>query len=1002
MKNIQTKLLGCVSLFALSAIGSAAIAQDQSGSQSANSSEETVEEVVVTGSRIRRSNASSPIPLQVFSATDLQEGGSTDLAEAIIQLPGVSESISPQNSNNLIQTSGLSTISLRRLGDDRTLVLIDGKRAVSNSGNSDRVSLSTLPVGFVKRTEITTGGASAIYGSDAIAGVANFILEDSFEGYEIDARYSTPEASGGEEYRVNFLAGQTFADDRGYVLFGASYRNENEVRADDTRPLSVWAIEFDDPISSTGSDGWTDEINFPGCGGQDTENHCLVPSRSSSTPGGWFESGDAWFTNGQWYNDQGGAYAPSDRPEGSDGYSDVDGYNFRPGRTLLSAREVMNFGLRTTYELSDTIEASFTASFSKVDTVSHGGYETINSTDSLGDGSRVGDIAADHPFIPEAVAETISGTVNFGRRAVELGEQARINDRQTLRLIGSVEGELADKYNWEVYGTYGRFKQVQDNPNELNFVNVRNALTIESDGNGGYQCVDADARANGCVPLNIFGEGTITQDAADYIRYNGHGEQVREQITFGASITGPVFELPAGDVQMAAGIEYRYESQNTDGDPDGDIVGGNDGDPSTDDYDITSLATFPSVESSYDVIEAFAEIDIPVTNFMTLQGAARAGHYNTVGTIFSYNAGTVITVSEDLRFRGQYSLSQRAPNLTELFSPARPDSDGLTDPCTGLNPDGSGLSTIVGNGGENANLDVVAANCLSEAGIQQFFLDNPGEPFEFDSSVQGPNAGNPDVKEETAHTLTIGAVLTPSFVPDLTIIADYYRIKINDAITSVSTQDTVSLCYAAEDFPNNKYCDRITRNAFDGTVEEVLNPQENLVDELVEGIDATVLYKFGFDAIPGNFDVDFRYSHYFKQETSFIGIADTLLTSSPLGEIGNGKDEFRAKLGYRNGPFRATYTVTYYSGGVDDIDQHATLDDDRYYRVPGFDIHRIYASYRFGNDEQYRVYAGVNNLFDSHGKIVPTGLNYGSSHNITSRMNDALGREFYFGAKVSF
>ncbi len=999
---MQPLLLGYVSLFALATAAHPAMAQDQDNSQTANTAEEEIEEVVITGSRIRRTNASSPIPLQVFNVADLQEGGSTDLAEIINQLPGVSESVSPQNSNNLIQTSGLSTISLRRLGDDRTLVLIDGKRAVSNSGNSDRVSLSTLPVGFVKRTEITTGGASAIYGSDAIAGVANFILEDSFKGYEIDGRYSTPEASGGEEYRINFLTGQTFADDRGYVLFGASYRNENEVRADDSRPLSVLAIEFDDPISSTGSDGWTGEINFPGCGGQDTENHCLVPSRSSSTPGGWFESGDAWFKDGRWFNDQGGDYAATDRPDGSDGYIDVDGFNFRPGRTLLSDREVFNAAVRSTFELTETIEASFMASFSKVDTISYGGYETINSSDTLGDGTRIGDIASDHPFIPEAVEETRSGTVFFGRRAVELGEQARINDRRTLRLIGGLEGNFADNYDWEVYGTYGRFKQVQDNPNELNFLNVRNALTIESDGSGGYQCVDADARADGCVPLNIFGEGTITEAAADYIRYHGHAEQVREQITFGASITGPVFDLPAGEVRMAAGIEYRYESQDTDGDPDGDDVGGFDGDPDTSDYDITSLATFPSMEASYDVIEAFAEVDIPVTSFMSLQGAARAGHYNTVGTIFSYNAGTVVTLSEDIRLRGQYSLSQRAPNLTELFSPARPDADDLIDPCNGLNPDGSGLSTIVGNGGENADLGVVAANCLSEAGIQQFFVDNPGDPFEFEGSVQGPNAGNADVHEETAHTLTVGAVLTPSFIPDLTIIADYYRIKINDAITSVSTQDTVSLCYAAEDFPNNKYCDRITRNAFDGTVDQVLNPQENLVDELVEGIDATVLYKFGFDPIPGKFDIDFRYSHYFKQETSFIGIADTLLTSSPLGEIGNGKDEFRAKLGYRNGPFRVTYTVTYYSGGVDDIDQNAEPDNERYYSVPGFDIHRIYASYRFGSDDQYRVYAGVNNLFDSYGKIVPTGLNYGSDRNITSRMNDALGREFYLGMKVRF
>ena len=364
--RLKTKLLSYTGVAALAAFGPATLAMAQNvetipPADTDAAAEEGRDVVVVTGSRIRRSNAASPVPLQVFGAPDLEEIGSTDLAEALLQLPGVSESISPQSSNNLIQTSGLSTVSLRRLGDDRTLVLIDGKRAVSNSGNSDRVSLSTLPVGFVKRTEITTGGASAIYGSDAIAGVANFILEDSFEGLQFDVRGSTPEASGGEEYRINLLAGTRFADDRGYILIGASWRDENEVLADDTRPLSVLALEFDDPVSSTGSDGWTNEINFPGCGGFDTEQHCFVGSLSSSTPGGSFE-GDAWNVGGQWFNDDGGIYDPGDRPVGSDFFTDADGFNFRPGRTLLSERQVLSVAVRSTYEITPDIEAHVTAS----------------------------------------------------------------------------------------------------------------------------------------------------------------------------------------------------------------------------------------------------------------------------------------------------------------------------------------------------------------------------------------------------------------------------------------------------------------------------------------------------------------------------------------------------------------------------------------------------------------------------------------------------------------
>ncbi len=1007
-KVIKQRILAGAAAAALIAGAGSAHAQDVQTIPDGNAAESEASDdvVIVTGSRIRRTNASSAVPLQVFGAEDLDEIGTTDLAEALLQLPGVSESISPQSSNNLIQTSGLSTVSLRRLGDDRTLVLINGKRAVSNSGNSDRVSLSTLPAGFVERTEITTGGASAIYGSDAIAGVANFLLEDDFEGVEIDGRFATPEASGGDEYRINFLAGNKYADDKGYLLFGISYRDEQMVRADDTRPLSVLAVEFDDPVSSTGSDGWTGEINLPGCGGVDTEQHCFVGSRSISTPGGVFE-GDAWNVGGQWFNDQGGIYDPGDRPVGSDFFGDVDGFNFRPGRTLLSERSVLSIAGHTTYEFTPTIEGSVTITYADVDTRTAGGFETLNDNDEFGnpvDPDEIGNISSSHPFIHPAVEETRAGSVSFDRRLVELGEQQRINDRQTVRIIADLTGELGGDFEWEVYGTYGRFTQEQFNPNEVNFLRAQYALDVESDGAGGFQCADAAARASGCVPLNIFGEGSISEAAANYIRYNGFARQTRTQYSGGGYVTGSIFDLPAGAVKAVAGVEYRHEAQDTQGDPDGDDVGGIDGDPTTDDFNLTSLATFPDLEASYNVIEGFAEIDIPVFEGFNIQGAARVGHYNTIGTIVSYNAGFVWQPIEDIRFRGQFSRSQRAPNLTELFSPPRPDSDDLTDPCDGLLPDGSGLSTPAGVGGENADLALVAANCLTEPGIQAFFADpdNAGDPFEFDGSIQGPNSGNPDVKEETANTYTAGVVLQPRFVPGLTLVADYYRIEISDAITSVSTQDTVDLCYAAADFPNNKFCDVITRSQFSGEVLQVINFQENLNEELVSGIDATVLYDFELGGLPGEFDIDFRYSHYFDQEVTFEGIGGTLITTSALGEINDGNDEFRAKAGYRNGGFRATYTVTYLDGGIDDLEADPDPSFDRFFQVGGQAFHRIYLGYTFGEGDRFRIYGGVNNLFDNFGPLLPTGLDNGGSRNIEEELNDALGREFYIGTRIRF
>ena len=1010
MRN-KKQLLGASCLIALTALlAPSAIAQDATA-ESQNSAAPAQDVITVTGSRIQRaSNAESAVPLQILSAEDLQETGTTDLAEALVELPGVSPGVAPKSSNNLIQTSGLSTISLRRLGDDRTLVLINGMRAVSNSGNADRVSLGTIPVGFVERTEVTTGGASAVYGSDAIAGVANFILEDDFEGFEVDARYTTPEASGGDEYRINTLWGSRFHDDRGYVLLGVDYRDLEMIRADDTRPESIAAISFDDPSTSS-NDEFADQVNAPGCSPANQDRYCFLGSRSSYTPGGVFEGGDAWFVDGQWFNDK--SLQPSDRSGSSDFFSDVDGYNYRPGRTLLGARELLNIGLTSSYEFTPTIEGSFTALYSNIESRTAGGYQTLGSSNTFGvlDVFSVGNMASNHPFIPAEVEETRSGSVSFTRRLVELGEQARVNERETIRLMADLNGQLNDRFDWTMFATYGHFTQDQENPNEVNFYNAQQALDIESDGNGGYQCADAAARADGCVPLNLFGEGSITEAAANYIRYNGFATQSRSQFTAGGYVTGDLFDIWAGPVKTAAGFEFRREEQDTTGDPDADLVGGLDGDPTTEDRLRTSLSSFPSISASYEVLEGYAEIDVPlIADQLNFQAAARVADYDTIGTIFSYNAGIVWRPIDDFGLRAQYSRSQRAPTITEFYSPPRPDSDDLSDPCEGLMPDGSGLDALEGSGGANADLAVVAANCLADAGIQAYFADPDNrdpvtgeiEPFDPGGSVNGPNSGNTNLKEETADTFTVGAIFQPRWIDNLTLIVDYYSIQIDDAITSISTQDVVDLCYAADNYPNNKFCDVITRSPTNGEVVEVINYQENLEKETVEGIDLSLDYRFELPQIPGRFDIDFRYSHYITEEVEYEGIGGVVLTSTNLGELNTPENEARLRLGYREGPFRMSYTVTYAEGGVDDINNDPNPSDNQYFHADDEYFHRIYASYTFGEDDQYRVYGGVNNLFDNLGPLLPSGLDNGSSLNIVESLNDPTGREFYVGLRATF
>lgn len=974
-KLLATSILAAVPL-SLPAVP--AMAQDSAESSAAAGRDNTI---VVTGSRIRRSNETAAIPVQILGRSDIDEVGTVDTAEIILQLPGVSADITPDNSALSTQNAGLSTINLRRLGSDRTLVLIDGRRVISNSGNGERVSLDTIPAGFVKSIEVTTGGASAIYGSDAIAGVANILLEDDLDGFRGNVRYGKADRSGERETTIDLTLGKKFADDRGYILIGATYDRETAIVADETRPGSLLGLEWRAPTVG----GWNDETDLPGC--DDSGRYCFAPGLSSILPGGRFEAGDAWNVDGVWFNDK--SLQPQDgRPDGEDFVTDVDGYNFRPGRTLSPQFESVNGAFRGTFDLTPNVTVFANAFYSAVDTRTKTSPRTASNTTDVGVLNELGDIGsmpASHPFIPPEVEETRSGSVSWSRRFNELGMREKINKRDTLRLITGAEGFFGP-LNWEVYGTYGRFEQRQTTLNEVNYLNIRNALDIEADGSGGYRCVDAAARADGCVPLNIFGTNSISPAAADYIRYTSFLKQIRQQYTAGGSINGDLFEIPAGPVKFAAGFEYRKEKQDTDGDADNE-------------FELTSASVIPDIRAQFDVIEGFAEADIPIIrDMLSLQLAGRVANYSTVGTILSYNAGGSFTPVDGLRFRGQYSRSQRAPTITEFFSAPRGDADDLRDPCHGLMPDGSGITPAPGS---TASAATIAANCLAEPGIQAYFNDpeNAGNAFEFDGSISGPNAGNQNLKEETADTFTIGAVIAPSFLPNFSLIVDYYNIKVKGAIGTISSQLTADLCYGDANFPDNRFCSVITRDASSGRVTQIVNQEENLNSVKVSGVDVTANYRTELGFLPGSVDFDVRYAHYFEDEFTFLSIAGPQ-TGVDLGEIGHPKDEFRAKVGYSVGGFRATWTTLYQSGGVDDNDVLPT--DNAYFKVGSQDYHNFYMRYSFRDNPRFSIYAGVNNVFDDLGPFMPDGLNSGGSQNLTSVLNDLEGREFFGGVRVAF
>ncbi|MBL4870610.1 MAG: TonB-dependent receptor [Robiginitomaculum sp.] len=943
----------------------------------------TKDEIVVTGSRIRRSNINTAIPVQGLDIGEIESSGTVDVGELLTQIPGVEYSLSPESTGLSTQNPGLSTINLRGLGGDRTLVLINGRRAVSNSGNGERVSTDTIPSGFVKKIEVTTGGASAIYGADAIAGVANFILRDSFEGVRAGYRYGAADASGEVENTIDLTIGKNFADDRGNIMLGVTYDDETAVFADATRPDSIAPIGFNADPANCVVAGSTQ------CG----------TNLSSFLPGGRFEGDDAWNVGGVWFNDK--SLAPQDGRVASVGFeTGLDGFNFRPGRTLSPAVETLALAGKARFDLNDAVTAFAEAYYTQVDSTTVNAPRTASSGTDIGPAGNsidIGRMSSSHPFIPPEVEETRSGSVSWARRFVEVGMDIKENERNTLRTAAGLKGSMENGWDWTAYATYGKYEQEQTQLNALNYQNIRNALRIESDGASGFQCTDADARAAGCIPLNIFGEGSITEAMADYIRYTGRLEQERSQTTVAGNMNGDVYELPAGTMKAAFGFEYRKESQTTVGDPDVGAAASPGGAPEQ-----TSISVIPSIDASFDVIEGFGELDIPIImdrpgiHALSAQLAGRIGNYSTIGTIFSYNVGGSYAPSEDIRFRAQYSRSQRAPNITEFFSDKRGDFDSLDDPCDGLNADGTGLDTT------NPNVAAFTANCLAEAGIQAYFADPANAGLAFDaggSSVFGPNAGNNQLEEETADTFTIGAIFTPQALPDFSFIVDYYRINIDGAIGTISTQTTVDLCYAAASFPNNRFCGVITRDASTGEVIEVVNREENLNKVLAEGIDVTMKYAVQPETIPGDFDMSLIYTHSLSNEAEFEGLTGSEL-SDFNGEIGTPKDRFRAKFGWDLNEFRLAYTWHYQSGGVDDITLAPT--DIGYFDTGSQSYHDIYARYKFDNKYNAQVYAGIKNIANKFGPVVPSGLDHGNTRNIISNVNRPIGREFYAGVRVNW
>lgn len=999
MTSLQKKLLGFTCLAGAMIPLAPALAQEVETVPNASDEQASEDRIVVTGSRIRRSDFDSPTPVTSFGVADIEASGTTELSEILLEIPGVSSAVNGSNSQGGVQRAGLDTVDLRNLGSNRTLTLIDGRRAVSNRANINTISLSTIPDGFVERIEVSTGGASAVYGSDAISGVVNIITETDFEGLELDVRGEINSRGDNERYRIRGRAGSEFSDGRGYALFAASFDDRAGLQFDD-RDIFTLPADFDYNTTL----GINEFNTITGDRPASEITSADFVDNDDDLPGGLFEE-DLFFD-------------PVTGELRSDFNINENGRNFRIGDTVLIPRERLSIAGKLNYELTDNVEVFGQVIFNNLDTISFREPEEIDDDDAFVFVPDVSDpftlttvtagrIPIDNPFaqaFPEIVDAGSSSGIDFDREFTELGRERNENNRKTIRSAFGLRGDVFDDWSWEISYGYGRYMQDQTRFNDIDIVALRQALDAE-EVDGVIQCADPDARAAGCVPVNLFGFNSITPEAADWIRADLDLNATIQQHTVQAFMTGDLFELPAGPVGFAVGGEFRNDKQDLSGNTLSQRGG-------------VSASPVPNFGGSISVFEGFVETTIPVVaeqplfHSLTVDGSLRIANYDidNVGTVVSYTAGLQWEPIEDIRFRGQYSRAQRAPDLAELFSPPRGDFDNVTDICNGV--------TETSTDTDESDLQIVADNCRADPGIAQFFIDNPGGTFETEEdNIAGPNSGNLDLFEETADTFTVGLILTPSFVPGFRLSVDYYNIDISDAIQSLNGEQILEQCFADPgDRSVNQFCGDIVRDG-EGQLNQVVNRQINLNSLKTSGIDAQIFYDFEIPSVPGDFDFRFNYNHVFENVDSFTNeITGITTTEDIVGVIDADSfdDRFRATLGWSVGEFRVRWRTSYFGNTIDDVGRVEDFEE-LIAENPGFETpfflfndaeiyHDIYLAYDLEvGGQDLRIYGGVNDIFDNGAPFYPADgdAEAGGSDNFDDNYR-FQGTSFYLGARLRF
>jgi outer membrane receptor protein involved in Fe transport len=920
-----------------------------------------VEEVIVTGTRIVRDGYEAPTPLTVVGVEQVQQSATNNTIDYLTTLPSFAGNYTPQSSTQNVSTgtAGTSSVNLRNLGTTRTLVLINGQRSVPST-ITGLVDVNTIPSQLIERVDIVTGGASAAYGSDAVSGVVNFILDTKFTGLKGEVSGGVTTYGDDRSWKVALTGGTAFANDRGHFIVSGSISHQDGV-LDGGRAWNNTGLQIiTNPAYGTGA-------------GQSTG----VPQRllldkvslSNATPGGIIVSGPlkgiAFGAGGQPYQFNYGSIVSGSAMSGGDWLTS----NLHTvGQSIEPSGGQRNLFARASYQVTDDIEVFLQTNW----------YENSNFSNAYPNDNYFGGltIRTDNAYLPAAVRTQAQAlgltTITMGTSLTELGPNSILTKHKLLRNVVGANGKLDaldTTWTWNAYFQSGVSMSSESSLNTLYFPGFTAAVdAVVNPANGSIVCRSTlTAPNNGCVPYNVFGTGVASAASKQYVVGISHRNQRFVQNVEAASITGEPFSSWAGPVSVALGIEHRNEK----------AVGSS---TALDKQRVFFAGNYLPTFGSYTVTEGFAETVIPLAKdtawakSLDLNAAVRGTSYSTSGYVTTWKVGATYTPIDDVTFRATRSRDIRAPNLNDLY-----------------------------NAGSTTNQNVIDTGRTGQT-----------------IAYLGTTRGNAALQPEKADTTGVGVVLQPQFFPGFSTSVDYWNIDLAGAISTISAQNIVDLCSQGA----TAFCQAVNNgqplNPVGGSAANQINIQPfNLAQQLVRGIDLEASYRTPLSAINADWDgsIGFRVlSTFFLKNytnntltppTDGAGQNTSGTTSVPdyrmTVSATYSNDRISATLTDRivsSGVYNNTYVVCA-SGCPVSTTANNTINNNHIDGAMYFDLALSYKFLQGENGSNSELFLNIKNITNKDPVLVaggPSGVPYDTVTTNPSNY-DTLGRVFRLGVR---